>query len=85
MTNTASPAPRTPGRTSTDAPDVAAIAQQRLRECPYPPLRRVMCRYRQGVLVMTGKVPTFYMKQMAQTLMRGLDGVEKIDNRLVVS
>lgn len=65
--------------------DVAETAQQRLRECSYSSLRGVNCRYHEGVLVLTGVVPTFYMKQMAQTLMRNLDQVELIDNRIVVS
>ena len=66
-------------------PGVAEIAQQRLRECPYPALRQVNCCFDGGVLVLTGGVPTFYMKQMAQTLLCRLEHVEVLDNRLVVS
>ena len=66
-------------------PEVAEIAQQRLRDCPYIALRRVSCRFREGVLMLTGEVPTYHMKQMAQTLVRGVEAVEVIDNRLVVN
>ena len=68
-----------------NATNVAEIAQQRLKKCSYPALRGVNCRSQEGVLVLTGVVPTFYMKQIAQTLMRSLNQVELIDNRLVVS
>ncbi len=63
---------------------VAEIARQRLRQSPYPILRRIHCRYHAGVLMLTGEVPTFYMKQIAQTLVRDVEQVEQIENRLIV-
>ncbi len=35
-------------------------------------------------LVLRGIVPSFYMKQLAQTLLRGIEGVEAIVNRIEV-
>lgn len=35
-------------------------------------------------LVVRGRVPTFYLKQMAQTVLRDLDGVRWIDNQIEV-
>ena len=64
---------------------VAESAQQRLRDCPYTQLRRVQCRFHEGVLVLSGELPTFYLKQIAQTLVHGLDQVDVIDNRIRVS
>jgi hypothetical protein len=64
---------------------VGEIAQQRLRQSPYVALRYVQCRFDEGVLIMTGNVPTFYTKQMAQEFLRDMNQVSQIDNRLVVS
>lgn len=75
----------TPDRTCAAPPNVAEIAQQRLQASSYIALRSVKCWYHEGVLILTGDVPTFYTKQIAQTLVRNLDQVELIDNRLVVT
>ena len=37
-----------------------------------------------GVLTLRGKLPTFYLKQMLQTRLRELEGVEDIDNQVEV-
>lgn len=34
-----------------------------------------------GVLTMQGRLPSFYMKQMLQTLLQGLQGVHQLDNQ----
>ena len=48
-------------------------------------LRRcINCWYQDGVLTLQGRVPSFYLKQVAQTLLRELDGVDRIDNRVDV-
>lgn len=62
-----------------------ADAQDRLRRCPYPILRRVHCNIHEDVLVLTGVVPTFYAKQIAQEVMRGIERITRIDNQLVVT
>jgi hypothetical protein len=35
-------------------------------------------------LVLTGRVASFYLKQVLQTLIRGIESVERIDNRVDV-
>ena len=72
-------------RTCTATSNVARLAQQRLQASPYVALRSVKCQFHEGVLVLTGVVPTFYTKQIAQEALHTLDHVEVIDNRLVVS
>ena len=66
-------------------PAVEAEAQSRLRTSNYLELRRVSCEFHEGVLTLRGRVPTFYLKQIAQELIRQLDGVVEINNRLVVA
>lgn len=64
--------------------ETAEIAQQRLNACPYSSLRSIECRSYEGVLILTGVVPSFFMKQFAQECVRMPDCVEQIDNRLIV-
>ncbi|MGL4513392.1 MAG: BON domain-containing protein [Lacipirellulaceae bacterium] len=47
-------------------------------------LRHVHCEAEGRVLSLYGKVPSFYLKQTAQNLLQSIDGVERIDNHLVV-
>ncbi|QDT67433.1 BON domain protein [Planctomycetes bacterium MalM25] len=47
-------------------------------------LRHVECHEEEGALCLEGKVPSFYLKQTAQSLLQSLDGVDRIVNRLVV-
>jgi osmotically-inducible protein OsmY len=60
-------------------------AQRLLDESNYLALRRLQCEFRDGHLVLRGRVPTFYLKQMAQTLVRQLPQVQQIENRLDVA
>ena len=39
---------------------------------------------REEVLVVRGLVPTFYLKQVLQTVLKGLDGIRLIDNQVTV-
>jgi len=64
---------------------VQTEAQLRLRTSGYRQLQLVSCEFHEGVLTLRGGVSSFYLKQLAQTFIRGLDGVEEISNRLVVA
>ena len=69
-----------------------AIAEQRLQEriqealssSPYLPGKRVFCRTDRGQVTLSGKVSTYFQKQMAQESVRRLDGVQGIENLLEV-
>lgn len=50
--------------------DPANQARQCLAESPYAALKEVVCEHRNGCLVLTGRVPTFYLKQLAQETAR---------------
>ncbi|MFG0263310.1 MAG: BON domain-containing protein [Novipirellula sp. JB048] len=64
--------------------EVSQMATERFRTCSYSAIRHVHCRFHEGVLVLSGQVPTFYMKQVAQELIRNLNSIEQINNRLHV-
>lgn len=40
--------------------------------------------YAGDVLIVRGSVPTFYLKQMLQSVLKNLDGVRRIDNQVIV-
>lgn len=64
---------------------VTVAAESRLLKSPYLELRRVSCEFRTGILTLRGRVSTYYLKQIAQTVVRQVGGVEEIDNQLDVA
>ncbi len=64
---------------------VEARAASCLRTSPYAEIRLVACEFHEGMLRLWGRVPSYYMKQIAQTVVLGIDGVEEIHNQLEVA
>jgi hypothetical protein len=64
--------------------EVVARATSRLRTSSHRVLGKTSCTYNAGVLTLRGHVPSFYLKQLAQTLVAELDEVSQIDNCLTV-
>lgn len=63
---------------------ICQIAESRLRDSQYPPVRSLSCEYVEGVLTIRGRVSTYYLKQIAQSVMDGMDGVLEVANRVDV-
>ena len=61
-----------------------SLTVARLRQAPYLELRHVNCTFHDGILILQGQVSSYYLRQMAQTVVQGLEGVEAIDNQLEV-
>lgn len=59
-------------------------ATNRLGQSSHLFLRHLECSGEDGVVVIEGKVPSYYLKQTAQSLVQSIEGVEKIINRLDV-
>lgn len=81
-------APSGPG-TITSVPatrprDLSARIEERLQHGPYLTLRSVHCDLLGGTAVLRGQVPTYYLKQVAQTLAAQVEGVTAIVNRITV-
>ncbi len=60
------------------------IVRRRLRESSYVQLRDITCCSTAGVVVLSGRVTSFYLKQVAQMVVSYIDGVEQVDNQLEV-
>jgi osmotically-inducible protein OsmY len=65
-------------------PAPAELAERCLRWSPYLALRSVSCECREGVLVLRGCLPSYYLKQVAQEVVARLEGVETVDNQIQV-
>ena len=63
---------------------VAERAGQELLRNPYLALKNVTCEYREGVLTLRGCLPSYYLKQVAQTAVGHLDGVRQVVNLIQV-
>ena len=66
------------------APSPADVAQRIFRESPYGSIRELQCSFRDGVLVITGRVSSYYLKQLAQIAVLHLEGVKRISNQIEV-
>jgi osmotically-inducible protein OsmY len=58
--------------------------QTALQRSYYYEIQNVTCSCHEDVVVLHGKVSSFYLKQVAQTIVRQVAGVEEIFNRLTV-
>ena len=59
--------------------------QTALNRNPYFPARKLRVEATDGHVRIEGTVGTFFQKQMAQEVVRRLDGVERVVNQLQVS
>jgi hypothetical protein len=59
-------------------------AEDRLRHSEYLELRNISCDVHDGVLTLRGRVPSYHLKQLAQTLLAELAGILRLNNQLEV-
>jgi osmotically-inducible protein OsmY len=65
-------------------PMVADRARKQLQGQPYRALKQVSCEYHDGTLVLRGRLPSYFLKQMAQAAVARVAGVERILNHIEV-
>lgn len=71
--------------TVTEPHDHHQEAERLLRRSPYLILRNVCCEEQDGRLVLRGRVPCYYLKQIAQTTIVGAAGRCEIVNEIEVT
>jgi osmotically-inducible protein OsmY len=64
--------------------DTGEVAESRLRGNSYLALQHISCEFRGGVLTLRGRLPTFYLKQVALAAVALVEGVERIDDQIEV-
>jgi osmotically-inducible protein OsmY len=67
-----------------DSSQVAAAAAASLQDSGYAALSLVGCRAHGDRVVLDGSVPTYHLKQLAQTVVQRVAGVGRVDNQLAV-
>jgi hypothetical protein len=60
-------------------------AENTLQDSAYLELRNVSCDFHQGILTLRGWVPSYYLKQMAQSILSAHEGILEVNNLLVVN
>jgi hypothetical protein len=55
-----------------------------LRSNPYLALKNVACDYQDGVVILRGCLPTYYLKQVAQEVVAHQQGVDRVENQIEV-
>ena len=59
-------------------------AERFLHSSPYLVLKNISCDYLDGVLILRGCLPSYYLKQLAQEAITDLDEVDRIENQIQV-
>ena len=59
-------------------------AEERLRHSEYFELRNISCDFQEEVLTIRGRVPSYHLKQLAQSLLCEIAGILKLNNQLEV-
>lgn len=67
-------------RTST----IHRMAEERLRDSGYLALRDVVCMAHQDMVSLHGRLPSYFLKQLAQEIAAGVEGVRRVINRIEV-
>jgi hypothetical protein len=69
---------------SLDARNIERAARRRLDQCGYDALKHIACRFRRGAMTLSGTVPMYFHKQLAQEAVRDLKHVDAIVNDIKV-
>jgi len=68
----------------TQTDEIIALAKDRIRRQSHLSVQRIWCDYNGKRLFLRGQVPSFYLKQLAQTAVSGMDGVSQVVNEIEV-
>ncbi len=72
-------------RPMTENESPADIAKKIFCGNSYRPIRYLSCTFDNGVLTIGGRLPSFYLKQVAQNAVQEIEGVVQIENRIEVA
>ena len=70
--------------TETLTSPIYQLVQQQFQNGGHSRLRALDVQEEESEVVLTGRVPTFYLKQMAQSLARPVVGSKRLINRIIV-
>jgi polysaccharide pyruvyl transferase WcaK-like protein len=65
--------------------NIAEAARACLRNSPYPAVRRILCEFNEGILLLRGHLSRFHQKQVAQETVARVRGVAQVVNEIEVN
>lgn len=68
----------------TVAAEALCEARRRLAASPYRCLRKIECDCEGDIILIRGELPSYFLKQLAQELLRELNGCSAVENRTEV-
>jgi osmotically-inducible protein OsmY len=74
-----------PAPPRTEGSHLARQVVVQLQATGRPTLQEIRVHERHGTVVLSGHVPTFYLKQLAQAIASSVDGVNRVCNQMIVS
>jgi len=74
--------PRDPGLAAAEG--VGNAAARLLEVSGYAALRQLQCEIIESTVIVRGFLPSYYLKQMAQTILQRLDGISTVMNLVEV-
>jgi hypothetical protein len=60
------------------------LVESKLRSSAYLSLQHLSCEFRAGVLTLRGRLPSYYLKQVALAVVSMVEGVQHIDDQIEV-
>jgi osmotically-inducible protein OsmY len=77
---------RDPDHPARGQSNIGLSVAERLQRSGYAALGQIHCEFQPdgGVLNLSGSVPSYYLKQLAQELAADLEGVRLVDNQIQV-
>jgi hypothetical protein len=75
---------KSPDARSLGDDSLRTAAMSLLQSSGYAALRGLRCEVTDSVVIVQGVVPSYFLKQMAQTVIRRLDGIETVRNLVEV-
>jgi len=78
------PIPDSEPTTAGQQPTVDHKIEERFRRSNYRALRDISCLTNDGIVCLMGLLPSHYLKQVAQELASGVEGVRHVVNRIEV-
>lgn len=64
--------------------EMCLVVERHLQSSDYGPIRTVRCFVVDGVATLFGTLPSFHMKQVAQTLVSRVESVHRVENHCEV-
>lgn len=68
-----------------EASPLETLVRLRMQSSGYRSLAAVICRCQGSRVILFGRVRSYHMKQLAQECARCVEGVERVENHLIVS